>query len=343
MSFQNKVPSYSSAPVKKKKGKRTREDMIASILASISDLISSDTDELDLKMTDTVIKEMTQAFKTFIPFRNVKKLTMFGSARTKETDPLYQQARRVAEIMASRGWMVVTGAGPGIMAAGVQGAGRDMSIGVNIRLPHEQHPNAFIATDPKLVEMRYFFSRKLMLIKESDAYIFLPGGFGTMDEAFELLTLLQTGKAQPAPTIFLEVPGDTYWHSWKDFVLNELLSRNYISDSDGYLFHITESADDAVAHLMDFYSNYQSLRWVKDILVLRVKEYPDDDKLKLLNEEFKGIITKGSIQKSEPLLYEVQDNDQLHLKRLTLYFDKIHYGDLHRLIWAINGKEITRF
>jgi hypothetical protein len=175
-----------------------------------------------------------------------------------------------------------------------------------------------------------------MLIKETDAYIFLPGGFGTMDEAFELLTLLQTGKAQPAPVVLLEEPGDTYWQSWVEFVDKELLSRNYIGSTDSNLYHISTSVDDAFNYIMHFYSNYQSLRWAKDLLVLRIKRFPNDDKLNELNAKFNHILLKGTIKKSGPLPYEIQDNDSIELKRLTLYFDKIHFADLHNLIWNLN-------
>ena len=168
---------------------------------------------------------MAEAFRVFRPYRHIRKITMFGSARTKPEDPVYVLARNLAARLAAADWMVVTGAGPGIMAAGLEGAGREHAFGVNIRLPHEEDANPFIAQDPKLVEMRYFFTRKLMLIKESHAYAVLPGGFGTQDEAFELLTLLQTGKAEPAPVVMVETPGGTYWHAWLRFVEDEAVAR----------------------------------------------------------------------------------------------------------------------
>ena len=179
----------------------------------------------DLKIANAALGEMAEAFRVFRPYRHVRKMTMFGSARTKPDDPIYVLARDLAAKLAEADWMVVTGAGPGIMAAGLEGAGREHAFGVNIRLPHEEEPNAFIAQDPKLVEMRYFFTRKLMLIKESHAYAVLPGGFGTQDEAFELLTLLQTGKAEPAPVVMVETPGGTYWHAWLRFVEDEAIAR----------------------------------------------------------------------------------------------------------------------
>ncbi|HTT86792.1 MAG TPA: LOG family protein, partial [Acidimicrobiales bacterium] len=195
-----------------------RRDLYRAIFATVVQMAADQTEPIDLKLAAAALAEMVEAFRVFRPYRHAHKVTFFGSARTLPDDPLYLQTRRLAERMAGQGWMVVTGAGPGIMAAGMEGAGREKSLGVNIRLPHEQGANPFIAQDPKLVEMRYFFTRKLMLIKESDGYAVLPGGFGTLDEAFELLTLLQTGKAQPAPLVLLDIPGGTYWRGWQDFL-----------------------------------------------------------------------------------------------------------------------------
>ena len=192
----------------------TRRRLYRSLLETVASLAADDTEVIDLKVADSALAEMAEAFRVFRPFRRTRKVTIFGSARTLPDHPAYGRARDLAASMAGADWMVVTGAGPGIMAAGMEGAGRDKSIGVNIRLPFEQGANTFIAQDPKLVEMRYFFTRKLMLIKESDAYVVLPGGFGTLDEGFELLTLLQTGKAEPAPVVLLDVPGGSYWRGW---------------------------------------------------------------------------------------------------------------------------------
>ncbi|MDQ1374889.1 MAG: hypothetical protein QOJ09_2227, partial [Actinomycetota bacterium] len=191
-------------------GPSANRDLLQDILTTVLGLAEDGTDRLDLKITASALREMREAFRVFAPYRDIPKVTMFGSARTLPSDPLYSQARDVANALANQGWMVVTGAGPGIMAAGLEGAGREMAFGVNIRLPFEQGANPFIAEDPKLVEMRYFFTRKLMLVKESDGFVVLPGGFGTLDEAFELLTLLQTGKADPSPIVLLEVPGGSY-------------------------------------------------------------------------------------------------------------------------------------
>ncbi len=211
-----------------------------SMLDTVATLAAAGTEVIDLKVADSALAEMAEAFAVFRPFRKERKVTIFGSARTEPDHPAYHSTRELAATMAGADWMVVTGAGPGIMAAGMEGAGRDKSIGVNIRLPFEQGANAFIAQDPKLVEMRYFFTRKLMLIKESDGYVVLPGGFGTLDEGFELLTLLQTGKAEPAPVVMLDVPGGTYWQGWDEFIRHKVEPRGLVSPEDRALFTITD-------------------------------------------------------------------------------------------------------
>ncbi|MGD0393793.1 MAG: TIGR00730 family Rossman fold protein, partial [Acidimicrobiales bacterium] len=233
-----------------------------SMLQTVTTLAAEHTDVIDLKVADTALAEMAEAFQVFRPFRKRMKVTIFGSARTQPDHPAYRCTRDLAAAMAEADWMVVTGAGPGIMAAGMEGAGRDKSIGVNIRLPFEQGANSFIAQDPKLVEMRFFFTRKLMLIKESDGYVVMPGGFGTLDEGFELLTLLQTGKAEPAPVVMLDVPGGTYWREWDDFLQSEVEPRGLVSVDDRSLFMITDDVAEATAEILGFYRTYQSCRWV---------------------------------------------------------------------------------
>ena len=205
---------------------------LQAMVGTLGDMAREGTAVGDLKIANAALAEMAQAFRVFRPYRSVRKLTMFGSARTRPDDPVYILARNLAARLAEADWMVVTGAGPGIMAAGLEGAGREHAFGVNIRLAHEEDANPFIAQDPKLVEMRYFFTRKLMLIKESHAYAILPGGFGTQDESFELLTLLQTGKAEPAPVVMVETPGGTYWHGWLRFLEDEAIASGWVSPED---------------------------------------------------------------------------------------------------------------
>jgi uncharacterized protein (TIGR00730 family) len=294
------------------------------------------TDALDLKIAGAALAEMAEAFRVFRPYRGVKKVTFFGSARTLPEDPLYVQTRQLAQSMAAQRWMVVTGAGPGIMAAAMEGAGREQSLGVNIRLPQEQGANPFIAQDPKLVEMRYFFTRKLMLIKESDGYAVLPGGFGTLDEAFELLTLLQTGKALPAPLVLLDVPDGTYWRGWRAFVEEQVTARGLVSAVDHALYRITSDVEEAASELLGFYRNYHSLRWVGDLLVLRLRSLPSRSELTRLNDRFADIIAGGRIRPTRPLSPERSSADHLDLPRVAFRFDRVGYGRLRQLIDALN-------
>ena len=314
----------------------TERRLYRSMLDTVAGLVEDGTDTVDLKVADTALAEMAEAFRMFQPLRARMKVTIFGSARTEPDHPAYRQARALAAAMSGAGWMVVTGAGPGIMAAGMEGAGRDQSVGVNIRLPHEQGANRFIAQDPKLVEMRYFFTRKLMLLKESDGFIVLPGGFGTLDEGFELLTLLQTGKAEPAPVVLLDVPGGTFWQGWSRFLAEEVEPRGLVSVDDRAFFTITDEVGEATAELLGFYRNYRSCRWVGDLLVLRMAIHPDKGQLADLNRRFADIVTSGVIRKVDPFPPERADGDVIDLPRLALRFDKMHYGRLRQLIDAVN-------
>jgi hypothetical protein len=315
---------------------RSQTNLVRSMLSSLWAMTREGTSAGDLKIADAALAEMTEAFRVFRPYRDVRKLTMFGSARTRPADPVYMLARDLATHLAEAGWMVVTGAGPGIMAAGIEGAGAHRSFGVNIRLPFEQGANPFIAQDPKLVEMRYFFTRKLMLIKESHGYAVLPGGFGTLDECYELLTLLQTGKAEPAPVVLVETPGGNYWSRWREFVEELSTGPGYISADDLCLYRIVTTVEDAAREVLDFYRNYHSCRWVGDLLVLRLQVAPSQKELSELNKEFGDIVSAGSIRLASPFPPERSDGDQLELARIAFRFDRIHYGRLRQLIDALN-------
>ena len=317
-------------------GRVPNRDLLLEILRTVVVLSDDATDRLDLKITEFALREMRRAFQVFAPFRHIPKVTMFGSARTLPEDPLYAQARDLAGTLAEQGWMVVTGAGPGIMAAGMEGAGTEMSFGVSILLPFEENANEFIAKDPKLVEMKYFFTRKLMLVKESDGFVVLPGGFGTLDEAFELLTLLQTGKADPAPIVLLEVPGGTYWRAWEHFVKGEVAKRGLISAEDLNFFLITDDATVAMEEIVGFYRNYHSRRFVGDTLVLRIKQVPTDEELAALNDEFADIVLSGRIEITDPLPAEKSSNDHLELARLKLHFNVLHQARLRQMIDVLN-------
>ena len=318
-------------------GATANRDQLAKLLHTVADLAHDDTDRLDLKITTTALAEMREAFNIFAPYRANPKVTIFGSARTSPDDPLYEQTRKVAADLAAAGWMVITGGGPGIMAAGLEGAGREMSFGINIRLPFEQGANEFISADPKLVEMKYFFTRKLMLMKESDGFIVLPGGFGTLDETFELLTLIQTGKAEPSPIVLLEVEGGTYWHEFEEFVRQEVGSRGLISDDDCVLYRITDDAQAAVDEVTGFYRNYHSRRFVGDVLVVRLRAEPTDDEIERLNADFGDILVKGRIERTRPLAPEMSGRDHLELPRIAFRFDRMHHGRLRDLIDALNA------
>lgn len=311
--------------------------LIRRIVSTGIRLGQEDTSRLDLKIASAAIVEMRDAFRLFRPYSGVPKVTVFGSARTQQDDPLYIQARDIAAVLAERGWMVVTGAGPGIMQAAAEGAGEKMALGVSIQLPFEEKPDAVVAEDTHLVEMKYFFTRKLMLVKESTGFICLPGGFGTMDEMFELLTLQQTGKAEPTPIVLLDEPGGTFWRGLERFVVGELIPAGVISADDFDRVLITDSAKAAVAEITAFWRNYDSLRWVEDVLVLRVKHTPTDAEIAALNAEFAPVLASGRIESTTALPAEVSDRDRVDLPRLALRLRRREVGSLYRLIDAINA------
>jgi uncharacterized protein (TIGR00730 family) len=316
-------------------GATRNRDVLAEILRNAFELAGDGADRLNLKITRDALKEMRAAFRMFAPYEGVRKVTVFGSARTHPSDPLYDQARLLAQKLAETGWMVVTGAGPGIMEAAVRGAGSERSFGVNIRLPFEEGVNELITGD-KFVSMKYFFTRKLMLIKESSGFVSLPGGFGTQDETFELLTLFQTGKAIPAPMVLLDIDGGGYWESWRRFVDGELAKAGLISPDDSSLYLITDDVDEAVAHVRGFWRNYHSLRWVGQRLVVRLQAEPTAAELADLNDQFADLCRDGAIETTAPLPAEQSDRDHLELPRLLLHFDVRRGGRFRELIEALN-------
>lgn len=292
--------------------------------------------KLNLKISAAALEEMREAFRVFAPFADSPKVTIFGSARTRSHDPLSQQAEAASRRLADLGWLVVTGAGPGIMEAAAIGAGTEQSIGVSIRLPFEERPNHVIAPNDRLVSMKYFFTRKLMLVKESLGFICLPGGFGTMDETYELLTLQQTGKMVPVPIVLLDRPGGDFWRGFERFTVDHLEATGMISPGDLDRVLITDSVDDAVNEITGFWRNYDSLRWVGERLVLRLRATPTDDELESLNERFEGLLDSGRIERTDPLSAEVRDDDQLELPRIVLVPQQRGVGELYRLIRALN-------
>jgi uncharacterized protein (TIGR00730 family) len=312
---------------------RLSEELVSEALG----LITDNPDTLDLKIATAALAEMRDAYAMFAPYKHRRKVSIFGSARTLPDDPLYELTRGLARILAERGWMAVTGAGPGIMEAGMEGAGREMSIGVSIRLPFETGANSIIAGDDKHVSMKYFFTRKLMLIKESQGFVCMPGGFGTLDEMFELLTLTQTGKGVPVPIVLLDAPDDPFWEGVDTFVREQLVARGLVSAPDVELYTITHSCEDAAQIIEDFYANYDSIRYVGDNVVLRLRQGLTDAQLTEVNDRFGHLAVSGSITRAEPFRIERRDDDKLDLDRITFDFGKRGYSELIALIRFLNG------
>ena len=291
---------------------------------------------LDRKLLNASFKEMRYAFGVFSRYRDRKKVSVFGSARTPPGDPNYQLAVEFGRRIAEQGWMVVTGAGPGIMSAGNEGAGQESSFGVNIVLPFEAKPNAFIARDPKLINFKYFFTRKLMFMKEADAFVLFPGGYGTLDELFELLTLSQTGKSDPHPIVMLEAGEAGYWTAIDQQLRDLLASRGYIDPEDLGLYRITRSVEDAISHIRRFYRVYHSQRYVGGNLIMRLSSRVSDAVVTSLNQEFADILL-GPIEWTDVSAAEVEDDDFVGLPRLKVPFDRIHFARLRRLIDRLNA------
>lgn len=311
-------------------------DLVFELIVSAVRLARDRATRGDLKIANAALKEMRYAFGVFEPYRAARKAAIFGSARTHRDDPLYEQTVALARELANADWMVITGAGPGIMEAGIEGAGAANSFGVSIRLPFEAATTQFLADDPKLVSFRYFFTRKVTFVKEAHAFVLLPGGFGTLDEGFELLTLVQTGKAPPAPIVLLDVPGGTFWLSWMQFIERELRARGYISPEDLRLVTITDDPSVALAEITGFYRNYHSLRFVEGDLVLRMQHLPSETRLEALNTEFADILASGRIEPTTTSKVEIADDDVAELARMRMRFDRRSYSRLRGLIDGIN-------
>lgn len=290
----------------------------------------------DLKILSRALRELRYAFKVFTPYRTQRKVSVFGSARTQPGTPNYEQSVEFGRRMAEQNWFVVTGAGHGIMEGAHVGAGRKMSMGVNIMLPFEQESNHIISDDVKLVHLKYFFTRKLLFVKEVHAVALCPGGFGTQDEGFETLTLVQTGKRDLMPIVLLDEPGGTYWQAWMEFVTDQLLNRELISPSDMSLLKATDSVDEAVAEVMNFYSVYNSMRYVRGRLVLRLHEAPDQQFLARLNDEYADILESGRIESVETHPHEADEDHLADLPRIGLHFDRRNIGRLREMVDTIN-------
>ena len=292
----------------------------------------------DLKLLSRTIRELRRAFAVFEPYRKQRKVTIFGSARTLRDTPAYQQAETLGRKMVQQGWFVVTGAATGIMEAGHRGAGRDHSMGLNILLPFEQESNEIIRGDPKLVTMKYFFTRKLMFVKECDAVVCLPGGFGTLDEAFEVLTLMQTGKCELMPLVLLDAPGGTYWHDWLAFIRKNLLDGGMISPDDLSLLVITDDVDKAVAEVAQFYRVYHSMQYLSDRLMFRLRRAPTDGQLAAIQREFADLLTDGEFQLRDAPPGDASDAELASFARLVFHFNRRNHGRLRMLVDWINAE-----
>ena len=312
------------------------QESVADIIESALKILTDVEDSGDVRVIQTAIRELRYAFRMFAPYANVRKVTIFGSARTQPARMEYQQAVEFGRKIAEAGFMVITGAGGGIMQAGHEGAGLEKSFGANIRLPWEQSANPIIREDRKLVTFKYFFTRKLIFIRHSDAIALFPGGFGTMDEGYEALTLMQTGKSQLMPLVLVDRPGGTYWKTWDKHVREHLLRDELISPDDLNLYQITDDAGEAVEIITRFYRNFHSSRFVKDLFVLRLKHAPSQSAIKTMNDDFADIIAGAPIKRIQPTPEEIEDKDNLVLPRLAFGFNKRDYGRLRQLIDVLN-------
>jgi uncharacterized protein (TIGR00730 family) len=317
-------------------GIEENRELVFELLTSAVRMGRESLDRGDLKLANTALKEMRYSFQVFDPYRGVRKAAIFGSARTQPDEPAYNAARHVGRSLAEAGWMVMTGGGPGIMTAGVEGAGTENSFAVSIILPFEPAGAGVLVPDGKSINFRYFFTRKLTFVKEASGYVLFPGGFGTMDEAFELLTLVQTGRADPAPIVLFEPEGDAYWRSFRHFLEVEHLDAGLIRPDDLDLFRITSDVDEAVRHLGDFYRVYDSMRHVGGRLVLRLHRDLTDDEIDRLNTDFADIVQTGAIERTEASRAEIADDDELGLARIRFRFINNNHARLHALIRAIN-------
>src|SRR5688500_9518204 len=282
------------------KGGGANPDLVADIIESALKLLTDVESRGDVRVIQTAVRELRYAFKLFAPHAHVRKVTMFGSARMLPTKTEYQQAVEFARKIAEEGWMVITGAGPGIMQAGHEGAGLEKRFGANIRLPWEQSANPIIQHDKKLITFKYFFTRKLTFIRHSDAIVLFPGGFGTLDEGYEALTLMQTGKSRMMPLVLMDRPGGTYWRTWDRHIRAHLLRNGFISPDDLDLYKVTEDIDDAVKIITRFYRNYHSMRFVHELLVIRLKHPPSQSAIDSLNQDFSDIMTGDKVRVTDP-------------------------------------------
>ncbi|MEZ6124411.1 MAG: TIGR00730 family Rossman fold protein [Planctomycetaceae bacterium] len=315
---------------------RQHAELIEEIKATADKLQADGATRGDLKILSRALRELRYAFKVFTPYRRNRKVTVFGSARTLPDAPEWTQAERFGRRMADEGWMVLTGAGGGIMEAAHRGSGREMAMGLNIMLPFEQDANPVIRGDDKLVNLKYFFTRKLLFVKEVHAVVSCPGGFGTQDEAFETLTLVQTGKRDLMPIVMLDKPGGTYWAQWQQYIEKELLETGMISPADMSLFKVTDDVEEAVDEVLDFYSIYNSMRFIRNQLVVRLHRAPCEKLVERLNDEFGDVVESGRIEAVKAHRLEADDEHLSELPRLAFEFNRRAVGRLRQMVDLLN-------
>jgi len=315
-------------------------ELIADMIGNALQLGREHAGMADLKLISRALGELRYAASVFAKYQGIRKVAVFGSARTKPTEEEYKLAELFAAKIVSHGYMVITGGGDGIMGAAQKGAGAENSFGLNIRLPFEQRPNAVINGDPKLINFNYFFTRKLNFAKETHAFVLLPGGFGTQDEGCEILTLMQTGKMPVVPMIMLDRPNGHYWETWRRFIVNDLLDLGLISRSDFHFFHITHDPDEAVRIITRFYHNFHSYRWVREKMVIRVQRALSEEAMEDLNVRFDHLLAADRIvQQFQPFPEERDDHRLEQLPRIVLTPQKRDFGSIRLLIDALNSAE----
>lgn len=315
-----------------------RSEMVAQMIDACLKMAKEGHDSGQVKLVTHAIKEMRYGYQVFNRYKGIRKVSIYGSARTPEEHPDYIAASEFGKQMAQADWMAITGAGDGIMKAGHEGPKREASFGLAIRLPFETTANAIIEGDHKLINFRYFFTRKLMFMTHSDAVVACPGGFGTQDELFEALTLIQTGKADMIPVVMIAGKGSSYWTNWAEHITTDLLGNGTISSEDQSLFYVASSPEDAVEHILQFYKIYHSSRYVRNDYVIRLNNKITESSIELLNESFSDIIREGKIYQSDPLSCE---EDHLHLPRLVVPHTRRSFGRLRQLIDMVNTCELA--
>lgn len=315
-----------------------RSEMVAQMIDACLKMAKEGHDSGQVKLVTHAIKEMRYGYQVFNRYKGIRKVSIYGSARTPEEHPDYIAASEFGKQMAQADWMAITGAGDGIMKAGHEGPKREASFGLAIRLPFETTANAIIEGDHKLINFRYFFTRKLMFMTHSDAVVACPGGFGTQDELFEALTLIQTGKADMIPVVMIAGKGSSYWTNWAEHITTDLLGNGTISSEDQSLFYVASSPEDAVEHILQFYKIYHSSRYVRNDYVIRLNNKITESSIELLNESFSDIIREGKIYQSDPLSCE---KDHLHLPRLVVPHTRRSFGRLRQLIDMVNTCELA--